>query len=151
MPEDLSHAQRIDIGAIAHELAGSTEPAPPVVDLPTTGPMPAVKPGAIIEEPPPATSDSQRFMDTSKISIWEVFGVPRPSESQIITPVQDTPPARSKAAPKRAPAPTPHQAPVLPPEPPVLRLSDVSLIPPRIGMRRALRRKSALRRLDDGL
>jgi hypothetical protein len=62
--DTLGNVQPIDIDAVRREL--DDQPAPAATAL-------------VIPEPAP--TDSQRLMDTSNMSIWEVFGVPRPSET----------------------------------------------------------------------
>jgi hypothetical protein len=186
--EALSHAQPIDVSAITHELAGSTTPAPPIDEAgaadsltaaPTQHKRPqpasasqtsAPGPAPVIAEP--LRTDSERITDTSKVSIWEVFGLPRPSESQVIAPLSEPPkapappkprkPIKAKPDAPKAPPPPPIKAARTPPprptaaaapdltldEPPALHLDDLELPSLRLGMRRTLRRQQVkLRRL----
>lgn len=73
----LGNAQPIDIDAVRRELDDQPAPAAPALVIPE-----------------PAPTDSQRLMDTSNMSIWEVFGVPRPSETgehaKVVVEVDDT-------------------------------------------------------------
>jgi hypothetical protein len=80
----LGNAQPIDTDAVRRELH---EPEPSL-------------PGIVIPEPEP--TDSQRLMDTSNMSIWEIFGVPRPSETGEMRKVVVEPPAIVEAAPPAA-------------------------------------------------
>ncbi len=103
----LGNAQPIDIDAVRRELDEESS---------------ALQPAFVIPEPAP--TDSQRLMDTSNMSIWEVFGVARPSETgeyqkvaveeakPEATEVSQKPKAsRSKKA-SAAPAPEPQPDPV---------------------------------------
>lgn len=74
---------------------------------------------------PPALESGE--IDTSKLSIWEIFGVPKPSETQQMRAIAAEEAAKAEAAPaptaepeeaqKPAPEPTPAPAPSLAPAP----------------------------------
>ncbi|MCC6612711.1 MAG: SRPBCC family protein [Anaerolineae bacterium] len=144
--EPLSHAQMIDVGAIERELDESTLVGETLVTTEST-----TVGGPVIPEPPLGGTDSERMMDTSKISIWEIFGVPRPSEETSAAPEETQPPevetvtalppvapekprAPKKAARSEAPAPD-AVADIAAPA-----LDDV-LVHTRVGLRLKLRRR----------
>jgi hypothetical protein len=103
---DMSHAQLIDVSAVERELdVGSdsppTTPSRQSLMEALARPEPTGEPRQIISIPEPDSTDSQRLMDTSNMSIWEVFGVPRPSETgefQAVR-VETTPPAEAPPQP----------------------------------------------------
>jgi len=149
--EPLSHAQMIDVGAIERELDEGTVPAEEASateSITTSGP--------VIPEPPLGGTDSERLMDTSKISIWEIFGVPRPSEADSAEPappeakpesprspevetVTSLPPvAPEKPRPPKKPAATKTPEPVAEAAAPT---PEAVLVHTRIGLRLKLRRK----------
>jgi hypothetical protein len=107
----MGNAQPIDTDAVRRELVGNiasssalegsnaADPAPPTrsraeveaaeqtparqtAEIQRLGQDASSESGAAgFAIPEPTPSDSQRLMDTSNMSIWEVFGVPRPSET----------------------------------------------------------------------
>ena len=117
-------------GATRHQVgAEGFEPGPdgrvvhPVTDLDD-------QPALAFVSPETAATDSQRLMDTSNMSIWEVFGVPRPSETGeyqkvVVEPEGEPEPAPATPKPKSPRAkkpvaivpPTPAVAPASPPIP----------------------------------
>lgn len=149
--ERLSHAQMIDVSAIERELDDSAQESASVTESITTSG------GPIIEEPPLASSDSQGLMDTSKVSIWEVFGLPPPSEAETappdnpaatevetvtalppVTPDKSRPPATQKVKAK-ATAAAPEPAAAVSTAAP--QAAEAIIQQPRIGLRLKLRRK----------
>jgi uncharacterized membrane protein len=98
------------------------EPTAAVTPEPTTPPPPSAPPAPAplkLSEPPLKTGDSNRLdkRDTATISVFELFGLPRPSMTQEMAAVTPAPPA---AQPPNVDAPTPDvKAPstTTPPEP----------------------------------
>jgi hypothetical protein len=80
--------------------------------------------------PEPAQTDSQRLFDTSKMSIWEVFGVPRPSDTQEMVALQQV---TAPAAPTPTTVAPPPAAITALPTPPVMPVETVAH--PRVGWR----------------
>jgi hypothetical protein len=117
--EDMSHAQMIDVSAVERELDTSSDSPPTTPSRQSLMEMLA-KPESvgerrqIISIPEPASTDSQRLMDTSNMSIWEVFGVPRPSETgefqavavEAMSPAVQAEPVATPAAPLVSEVPT---------------------------------------------
>lgn len=97
-----------------------TDTAPPIVEVPEpeqhaeSSAPPASEP--LASAPPPVPDTSK--LDTAQVSIWEVFGLPRPSETQEMRAVTDDMLADAPPAPQPQvvePAPEP-EAPTSQPE-----------------------------------
>lgn len=150
----MGEAQLIDLEAVQRELEAPPEPvddnkrstaeirrvaAQESVEQATLAPSP------ITMIPEPALTDSQRLFDTSKMSIWEVFGVPRPSETQEMAAVQ----LQAAAPPVTVTAPVPVASSPVAASAVATNHNDDPASQPRTGLRAKMRRKSVkLRRVD---
>ena len=102
----------------------------PAAEIAEESPPPTVLPEpAPPQEPEPvrATQESGK-LDTGTVSIWEVFGVPRPSETQEIASVKI-----------EELVPEPPAAPVVMPAPQPVRPITTPMLKPRTGLRIRLR------------
>lgn len=83
-------------------------PEPTAPQPPSTPPAPAAPPPSKLSEPPLKTGDSNRLdkRDTATISVFELFGLPRPSMTQEMAAVAPKP-AESAPPADAAPAPAP--------------------------------------------
>ncbi|MDX2140432.1 MAG: SRPBCC family protein [Chloroflexota bacterium] len=135
---DMSHAQLIDVSAVERELDSGNDSPPTTPSRQSlmealAKPEPTKEPverREIISIPEPASTDSQRLMDTSNMSIWEVFGVPRPSET-----------GEFQAVVVEASASAAQPEPIAPPAPPITLEPPVAALERRVGLRLKLRGK----------
>jgi hypothetical protein len=149
----MGEAQLIDLEAVQRELEVPSEPvddnkrstaeiARVAAQVPAAPPL---APSPITMIPEPALTDSQRLFDTSKMSIWEVFGVPRPSETQEMAAVQ----LQAAAPPVTVTAPAPVASNPIAANPVATSHSADPVAQPRTGLRAKMRRRSVkLRRVD---
>jgi hypothetical protein len=149
----MGEAQLIDLEAVQRELEVPSEPVDDnkrstaeIARVAAQDPAaPPLAPSPITMIPEPALTDSQRLFDTSKMSIWEVFGVPRPSETQEMAAVQ----LQAAAPPVTVTAPAPVASNPVAANPVATSHSADPVSQPRTGLRAKMRRRSVkLRRVD---
>lgn len=112
------------------EPAAAAPPPPAPAAAPAPVPEPEAEPATVepVQFPgmPPIPEPSK--LDTGAVSVFEVFGLPKPSETQQMRAIQAEEAARAAAATPEA-------------DPPAARATQESARPPRMGLRILLRRK----------
>jgi hypothetical protein len=112
-------AARVDVNPLTTPPPIGMPPAPPSVPSPSTALPPTIMSRPSTTNLPPVPEKAPLTTDTGRMSVFELFGLPKPSETQQMKAVDLSlpPDVAAKTSPRSEPVPAPF---VPPPEPPIM-------------------------------